>query len=83
MKRQTSKAIIDTQVVPDQIVYPDTPNYYYNVLDVSSFMYCRFKHSKLPADQKNHIIGIENFLNQSNRKGHSAKKTLTNIRLPA
>ena len=65
-KGATLKAIIDTKVVPDSIVYSDTFSSY-NVLDVSSFMHCRINHSELFADQKNHINGIENFWNQAKR----------------
>jgi len=37
------------------------------VLDVSDFKHFRINHSKLFADQKNHINGIENFWNQAKR----------------
>ena len=66
VKGKTLKAIIDTKVVPDSIVYLDTFSSY-NVLDVSSFKHCRINHSELFADQKNHINGIENFWNQAKR----------------
>jgi transposase len=35
------------------------------VLDVSGFRHLRINHSKLFADGKNHINGIENFWNQA------------------
>jgi transposase len=39
----------------------------YNVLDVSEFKHYRINHSRLFADKKNHINGIENFWNQAKR----------------
>lgn len=66
MKGKTLKAIVDTKVVPDSIVYSDTFSSH-NVLDVFSFKHCRINHSKLFADQKNHINGIKNFWNQAKR----------------
>lgn len=63
---KTLKAIIDTKVVPDSIVYSDTFSSY-NVLDGSSFKHCRINHAEMFADQKNHINGIENFWNQAKR----------------
>jgi len=65
-KGKTLKAIIDNKVVPDSIVYSDTFRSY-NVLDVSEFKHYRINHSKLFADKKNHINGIENFWNQAKR----------------
>jgi len=65
-KGKTLKAIIDTKVVPDSIVYSETFSSH-NVLDVSSFKHYRINHSKLFSDQKNHINGIENFWNQAKR----------------
>jgi transposase len=65
-KSRTLKAIIDKKVVPDSIVYSDTFGAY-NVLDVSEFKHYRINHSKLFADKKNHINGIENFWNQAKR----------------
>ena len=58
--------IITHKVVPDSIVYSD---YWkaYNVLDVSDFKHLRINHSKLFADKRNHINGIENFWNQAKR----------------
>ena len=66
VKGKTLKAIIDTKVVPDSIVYSDTLSSY-NVLDVSAFKHLRINHSELFADHKNHINGIENFWNQAKR----------------
>ncbi len=58
--------IIERKVIPDSIVYSDCWRAY-NVLDVSEFKHYRINHSKLFADQKNHINGIENFWNQAKR----------------
>ena len=58
--------IIKRKVVPDSIVYWDCWKAY-NVLDVSDFKHFRINHSKLFADNKNHINGIENFWNQAKR----------------
>jgi len=58
--------IIEGKVVPDSIVYSDSWRGY-NVLDVSDFKHFRINHSKLFADKKNHINGIENFWNQAKR----------------
>jgi transposase len=58
--------IIKRKVVPDSIVYWDCWKAY-NVLDVSDFKHFRINHSKLFADKKNHINGIENFWNQAKR----------------
>ena len=52
--------IIKRKVVPDSIVYWDCWKAY-NVLDVSDFKHFRINHSKLFANKKNHINGIENF----------------------
>ena len=58
--------IINRKAVPDSIVYSDCWKAY-NVLDVSDFKHFRINHSKLFADKKNHINGIENFWNQAKR----------------
>ena len=65
-KGKTLKAIMDNKIVPDSIVYSDTFSAY-NVLDVSDFKHYRINHSKLFADKRNHINGIENFWNQTKR----------------
>ena len=65
-KGKTLKAIMDNKIVPDSIVYSDTLSAY-NVLDVSDFKHYRINHSKLFADKRNHINGIENFWNQAKR----------------
>ena len=62
----TLMPIIERKVVPDSIVYSDCWRGY-NVLDVSEFKHYRINHSKLFANQKNHINGIENFWNQAKR----------------
>lgn len=58
--------IIERKVIPDSVVYSDCWRAY-NVLDVSEFKHYRINHSKLFADKKNHINGIENFWNQAKR----------------
>lgn len=65
-KTETLLPIIRENVMPDSIVYTD---YWrgYNALDVSEFYHMRINHSKLFADQGNHINGIENFWNQAKR----------------
>jgi len=62
----TLMPIIQKKVQPDSIVYSDCWRGY-NVLDVSEFKHYRINHSKLFADKKNHINGIENFWNQAKR----------------
>ena len=58
--------IIERKVVPDSIVYSDCWKGY-NVLDTSAFKHFRINHSKLFAEDRNHINGIENFWNQAKR----------------
>ena len=65
-KGKTLMPIIEEKVIPDSIVYSDCWRGY-NVLDVSEFKHFRINHSKLFADRKNHINGIENFWNQAKR----------------
>ena len=65
-KTETLLPIIEENVQPDSIVYTDTFKAY-NALDVSAFHHMRVNHSKLFADKKNHINGIENFWNQTKR----------------
>jgi transposase len=65
-KTETLLPIIKEKVRPDSIVYTDTFGAY-NALDVSAFHHPRINHSKLFADQHNHINGIENFWNQAKR----------------
>ncbi len=65
-KAATLMPIIKDRIAPDSIVYSDSmPSY--NALDVSDFRHFRINHSKLFADKKNHINGIENFWNQAKR----------------
>ena len=65
-KASTLMPIIQEKILPDSVVYSDSlPSY--NVLDVSCFKHYRINHSKLFADRKNHINGIENFWNQAKR----------------
>ena len=65
-KAATLMPILKQRIVPDSIVYSDSlPSY--NALDVSGFRHLRINHSKLFADGKNHINGIENFWNQAKR----------------
>jgi len=65
-KTDTLMPIIRQKVCPDSIVYTDTFRSY-NALDVSEFKHYRINHSKLFAEQQNHINGIENFWNQAKR----------------
>ena len=62
----TLMPIIEGKVIPDSIVYSDCWKGY-NVLDVSDFKHFRINHSKLFADDENHINGIENFWSQAKR----------------
>ncbi len=63
---QTLIPIIRQKVRPDSVVYTDCFRSY-DVLDVSKFHHHRINHSKLFAEQSNHINGIENFWNQAKR----------------
>ncbi len=63
---QTLIPIIRQKIKPDSIVYTDCFRSY-DVLDVSEFHHLRINHSKLFAEQSNHINGIENFWNQAKR----------------
>ena len=65
-KTETLLPIIQEKVEPDSIVYTDTLRAY-NALDVSDFHHRRINHSKLFADNRNHINGIETFWNQAKR----------------
>lgn len=65
-KGKTLIPIIEDRIMPDSIVYSDCWRGY-DVLDVSEFKHYRINHSKIFADQKNHINGIENFWNQAKR----------------
>ena len=65
-KSSTLVPIIEKKVIPDSIVYSDCWRGY-NTLDVTDFKHYRINHSKLFADRKNHINGIENFWNQAKR----------------
>ena len=62
----TLMPIIERKVMPDSIVYSDCWTGY-NALDVSDFKHYRINHSKLFAEKRNHINGIENFWNQAKR----------------
>ena len=66
VKSATLIPILEQKVVPDSIVYTDSW-YSYNVLDVSGFHHVRINHSRLFAEGRNHINGIENFWNQAKR----------------
>ena len=65
-KSSTLMPLIQERVMPDSIVYTDTFRSY-NALDISEFKHEKINHSKLFADQRNHINGIENFWNQAKR----------------
>ena len=58
--------IIERKVIPDSIVCSDCWKGD-NVLDVSGFKHFRISHSKLFADDENHINGIKNFWRQAKR----------------
>jgi transposase len=58
---KTLKAIMETKIVPDSIVYSDTFNSY-NVLDVSDFKHYRINHSRLFADRQTHNQRHREFL---------------------
>jgi transposase len=62
VKASTLMPIIRERIVPESIVYSDSLRSY-NTLDVSEFHHFRINHSKLFADKRNHINGIENFWN--------------------
>ena len=65
-KADTLMPIIKQKIIPDSIVYSDSFNSY-NTLDTQGFKHFRINHSKLFADKRNHINGIENFWNQAKR----------------
>ena len=65
-KSGTLMPIIQRKTVPDSIVYSDCWKAY-SSLDTQGFRHFRINHSKLFAEQKNHINGIENFWNQAKR----------------
>ena len=65
-KRGTLMPIIQNKVKLVSVVYSDCWSAY-NTLDTSGFRHFRINHSKLFADRKNHINGIENFWNQAKR----------------
>jgi len=68
-KAKTLMPIIESQVVPDSIVYIDSFASY-DVLDVSWFRHQRIDHGKAFAEgegSKRRINGIENFWNQAKR----------------
>ena len=65
-RSETLIPIIESKIRPDSIVYTDSFKAY-DILDVSDFHHLRIKHSKLFAEDRNHINGIENFWNQAKR----------------
>lgn len=65
-KSNTLMPIIKEKVIPVSVVYTDSFRSY-NTLDTSGFKHFSINHSKLFADKKNHINGIENFWNQAKR----------------
>lgn len=65
-KANTLMPIIREQVKLDRVVYTDTWGSY-NALDVSEFKHYRINHSKLFANKRNHLNGIENFWNPAKR----------------
>ena len=58
--------LVRDKVQPNSIAYSDCWKAY-NALDVSEFKHYRINHSKLFAEQRNHINGIENFWDQAKR----------------
>ena len=60
-KTETLMPLITRKITPDSIVYTDCYRSY-NALDVNHFYHERINHSTLFAQGKNHINGIENFL---------------------
>ncbi len=65
-KAMTLMPVIINKIAPDSIVYTDSYRSY-NALDVSGFYHERINHSLMFSEGKNHINGIENFLNQAKR----------------
>jgi transposase len=65
-RSETLIPIIESKIRPDSIVYTDCFKAY-DILDVSDFHHVRINHSKLFAEDRNHINGIENFWNQAKR----------------
>jgi transposase len=59
-RADTLAPIIREKVKPDSIVYTDSFRSY-NTLNVSEFAHYRINHSKVFAQDSNHINGIENF----------------------
>ena len=66
VRTETLVPIIEEKVEPDSLVYTDTFKAY-NALDVSAFHHRRINHSKLFAEDRNPINGMENFWNQAKR----------------
>jgi transposase len=52
------------------------------VLDVSDFHHFRINHSKLFADNRNHIKGIKKFWNQAKRRPQSLGIPGTKFAIP-
>ena len=65
-KSETLMPLIARKIAPDSVVYTDCYQSD-NALDVSDFYHERINHSKLFANGKNHINGIDNFWNQAKR----------------
>ncbi|MGL4981582.1 MAG: transposase [Treponemataceae bacterium] len=65
----TLHSIINEKVGPNRIVYSNS-YVSYSKLKESRFKYERINHSKNFTKMKNHINGIENFLNQAKRHLH-------------
>lgn len=65
-KTDTLMPVIRQKIELDSIVYTDCFRAY-DALDVSEFKHYRINHSKLFANNHNHINGIENFWNQAKR----------------
>ena len=59
-RAETLIPIIKSKIRADSIVFTDSFRAY-DVLDVSDFHHVRINHSKLFAEDRNHINGVENF----------------------
>ena len=60
-KSDTLMPVIKQKIMPDSIVYTDSLSSY-DKPGVSGFIHHRINHSKEFANRRNHINGIENFL---------------------
>ena len=54
----------EQKIMPDSIVYTDSLHSY-DKPNISGFIHHRINHSKVFADLRNHVNGMENFWNQA------------------